>query len=183
MARTRVTPPDLPLEPTYPADGTTTTIQEVVLDWAPVDGAAKYNLQISTDPNFISGTTTVNNILGTRYSPPTTLDNDQYYWRITPVNASGVATDWSAVTTWHFRRDWPNQPSLEYPADNATVGDALYFQWKGSTLASDYTLQFSTDSTGPASRPAASHRSAQHAALSRLGLAGSGADARLATPR
>ena len=145
----RVTPPNLPVSPTYPADGTTTTIKEVVLDWVPVDGAAKYNLQISTDPNFISGTTTVNNILGTRYSPPTTLDNDQYYWRITPVNASGVATDWSAVPTWHFRRDWPDQPSLEYPENNAKVGDPLYFQWTGGTLASDYTLQFSTDATFP----------------------------------
>lgn len=112
-----------------------------------MDGAAKYNLQLSTDPNFLSGVTTQNGILSTRYSPPSTLKNDQYYWRVIPVNASGAATDWAAVPVWQFHKIWSDQPSLEYPADGQHVSDPLFYQWKPASLATRYQVQVSQDPT------------------------------------
>ena len=113
--------------------------EDVVLDWHPVPGATTYNLQVGTDRNFLN-TPIVKGIVGTRYSPPKTLNNDQYFWRVTPVNADGVASDWQDEP-WQFRRHWPEQPELEYPADNAVVGDPFFFQWAPAPLASRYELQ------------------------------------------
>ncbi len=79
-----------------------------------------------------------------RYSPPTTLNNDQYYWRVRPVDAAGNNLDWSQVAVWQFRRNWPDQPSLQYPGNDATVGDPFYYQWTPVHHASTYIVQLST---------------------------------------
>lgn len=141
----------LPADPVYPARDQ--VIDDVVLEWHPIDGAATYNLQISTDSNFNTVISTVTGIKSTRYSPATTLDNDQYWWRVAPVNADGYQTPWPAVTPatvadrWRFQRAWADQPHLQYPADGATVGDPFYFQWTPVHLASRYTLEMSPDSS------------------------------------
>ena len=124
-------------------------LRDVVLDWDPVSGAESYDVQISTDSNFLTVDTDASRtgILGTRYSPPETLDNDQFYWRVRPVDAAGNKPDWTAMPVWQFRRNWPYQPSLEYPADGATVGDPVYFQWTPVELASKYTIEMSPNPT------------------------------------
>ena len=122
-----------------------------------------YNVQISTDENFLdsSVTSVVNDIKSTRYSPPVTLDNDQYYWRVQPVNADGQNVAWAKLPVWQFRRNWPDQPHLESPADGATVGEPFYYQWSGvdntrsdtpvlrpgTPLASRYQLQVSPNAS------------------------------------
>jgi len=126
-----------------PVDNADTKVVDVVLDWEPVPGAVKYGLQISTDQNFLSGVTSVSNIVGTRYSPPTTLGNDQYWWRVRPYDAAGHFLDWSQVDVWTFQRHWPDQPVLRYPIDEAVVGDPFYYQWDAVPHASTYTLQLS----------------------------------------
>ena len=73
-------------------------------------------------------------------------DNDQYYWRVRPVDNFGNKRDWNAVTTWTFRRHWPDQPELEYPENNSTVGDPFFYQWTPVDHASDYTIQLSRSS-------------------------------------
>jgi len=133
--------------------GGNSPIDEVVLDWNPVPGAATYDLQLSTDENFLSNTTTVPKVTGTRYSPPSTLDNDQYYWRVRPVDMSGNAPSWGPdQTVWHFRRYWPEQPELQHPANGETVGDPFFFQWAPIHLASSYTLQVSPTSSFASSK-------------------------------
>jgi len=119
-------------------------LQDVVLDWEPVLGAKTYNLQISTDRNFNTLDDVRTGVMGTRYSPPTTLDNDQYYWRVTPVDGAGNTLDWDAVDVWEFRRNWPFQPQLEYPADQSTVGDPFFYQWSPVKHASSYQVQLAT---------------------------------------
>lgn len=136
---------DVPGAPEYPADGQTVT--EVVLDWHPVDGASTYNLQIATDVNFNTIVQTVNNIKSTRYSPTTTLNNDQYWWRIAPVNADNYQTPWAKSPIWSFTRNWTDQAHLQYPANGAVVGDPFYFQWSPVPLASHYVLEMSTSSS------------------------------------
>ncbi len=127
-----------------PADSSATNIVDVVLDWEPVMGAKTYNLQISTDQNFNTVDHTRVGVMGTRYSPPTTLNNDQYYWRVSPVDSAGNTLDWQDVDVWQFRRHWPSQPALEWPQHNATVGDPFFYQWTPVRNASSYRLEVST---------------------------------------
>ncbi|HEX2895852.1 MAG TPA: hypothetical protein VHO29_17750 [Marmoricola sp.] len=136
-----------PLEPISP--GMDQVVDDVVLAWHPIDGAATYTLQISNDSNFLNNVTTVTGIKSTRYSPTTTLKNDQYWWRVAPVNAENYQTPWNDTTTptWRFRRAWVDQPHLQYPAAGAAVGDPFYFQWTPVHLASKYTLEMSQDSS------------------------------------
>lgn len=127
-----------------PADSPATNVVDVVLDWQPVMGAKTYNLQISTDQNFNTIDHSRTGVMGTRYSPPVTLNNDQYYWRVSPVDSAGNTLDWEDVDVWQFRRHWPSQPSLEWPEDEATVGDPFFYQWTPVRNASSYRLEVST---------------------------------------
>lgn len=124
----------------------TTNVQDVVLDWTPVPGAATYDVQVSTDQDFLILADSATGVVGTSYSPPTTLNNDQYYWRVRPVDAANNKLDWSQVATWQFRRNWPDQPTLQYPGNAATVGDPFYYQWTPVHHASSYVVQLSTHS-------------------------------------
>lgn len=134
-----------------PADSALESVKDVVLDWRPVAGAATYDLQISTDENFTTFEHVRNDVRGTRYSPPVTLDNDQYFWRVRPVDTLGNELAWGSVDTWEFRRHWPEQPQLEHPGPGAVVGDPFFYQWTPVTRASHYTVEISE--TGDFSRP------------------------------
>ncbi len=130
-----------------PADSGATNVADMVLDWKPVPGASSYDVRLSTDINFSDVTHQANGVTGTRYAPPTTLDNDQYYWQVRPIDTFGQARPWEKAETWTFRRHWPDQPSLTYPADGAVVGDPFFFQWTPAQKASRYVVQISTNPT------------------------------------
>jgi large repetitive protein len=123
------------------------TVDDAVLDWTPVAGAKTYDLQISTDINFNTLDHAVNGVTGTSYARPQTLNNDQYYWRVRPVDVNNNKPAWESVPTWRFRRAWPEQPKPEYPANGATVGDPFHYQWTPAKLASSYTIELSTNAT------------------------------------
>lgn len=132
---------------TSPTNSGNTSIQDMVLDWQPVPGARAYDVRLSTDINFSDIVHSASNVTGTRYSPPTTLDNDQYFWQVRPIDTFGQAAPWETVDTWTFRRHWPEQPGLTYPADGAVVGDPFFFQWTPAQKASRYVVQISTNSS------------------------------------
>jgi hypothetical protein len=130
---------------TGPASSPETAVTDVVLDWEPVPGAKTYDVQISTDINFNTlDPATVLGVTGTRYSPKQTLGNDQYYWRVRPLDANGNKLDWDDVAVWTFRRHWPHQPELRHPIEGTTVSGKLYFEWTGVPHASAYRLELST---------------------------------------
>ncbi len=52
-----------------PATDAFSNVEDVVLDWNPVLGAETYDLQISTDNQFLNTSSPVNGIVGTRWSP------------------------------------------------------------------------------------------------------------------
>ena len=136
--------PWLPTTPRMNDDANVFTyVRDTVLDWEPVPGATTYALQVSTDENFNTVLETKTGITGTSYARPKTLNNDQYYWRVRPVDASGNTLDWSDVPIWKFGRNWPYQPTLEFPQHNATVGDPFYYQWTGVEHGSRYVVQVS----------------------------------------
>lgn len=142
-----------------PADDA--VVQDVVLDWQPLPGAQYYELQVSTDDNFsvstvIDDRTGRNHVLGTRYSPPVTYDNNTYYWRVRAVDTAGNPSAWSDDTDLRsFVRAWaaPHVPRLLAPGDGANRGPGLHLQWTPVRHASMYEVQMSPDpafSPGPA---------------------------------
>jgi Bacterial Ig-like domain len=128
----------------YPDDSSTTQIQDVVLDWAPVAGAVSYEVQASTDDQFNTTVINVQRILSTRYAPPNGIDNDQYWWRVRAVDASGAPSPWSTSLN-QFQRSWLDQPNLVFPADGEIVSTPLFYEWDGVPHASSYQLDVSPD--------------------------------------
>ena len=124
---------------TAPADSFATPVRDVVLDWEPVPGAVTYQLQVSTDDGFLGVVHSINAVVGTSYSPPGTLNNDEYYWRVRPVDASGNVAPWPAEP-WRFRRAWTDQPTLVYPRGANAPGIPLFYEWTAIERASRYTL-------------------------------------------
>jgi large repetitive protein len=144
---------DAGVPPTYPPDDPNFKLTDVVLDWQPTVGARSYQLQISTDRNFPANTIVdrQDTVFGTRYSPPATLGNDQYFWRVRPTDPAGFQPDWSTRPIWRFQRVWSDQSALGYPVapggGTVTVGDPFYYQWSPVKHASRYEVQVSDSST------------------------------------
>ncbi|MBS45269.1 MAG: hypothetical protein CMH83_19295 [Nocardioides sp.] len=132
--------------PVSPAEGELVT-DDLELDWPSVPGAATYEVQVSDDRNFLTVTHAKAGILGTTYSPPTTLRSNQYFWRVRGVDVSGHAPAWGDQA-FGFDLKWLEQPHAVYP-DGETVGDPLFYQWTPLARASTYTLLVSQDSTFP----------------------------------
>ncbi|MER7074075.1 hypothetical protein [Terrabacter sp. NPDC000476] len=132
--------------PSYPADGA--AVEDVVLAWNPVAGAKTYELQVSTDQDFNTLLDNKVNLKGTRYSPPTTYLNDQYYWRVRARNAQGETFDWQQVEQKRLvQRSWLDRPTLQHPPStlSPTTGDDLYFQWSPVQHAARYQLDLGRD--------------------------------------
>jgi hypothetical protein len=69
-----------------------------VLDWGPVPGAVRYDLRVSTDDQFASSNIIDSRtVKGTRYSPLTTYNVDDYWWQVRAIDPIGIATSWSAA--------------------------------------------------------------------------------------
>jgi hypothetical protein len=134
---------------TYPVDDVTRAIEDVVLDWSPVPGARTYDLQVATDDDFNNVTLTVTNVYGTRYSPPVTLRNDQFYWRVRAVDLAGQQTPWTE-SKFGFQRQWLDKTTLLYPAGTedapgATNTSMPFYEWTPIQHAAIYELYTSGD--------------------------------------
>jgi hypothetical protein len=134
---------------TYPVDDINQSLEDVALDWTPVPGAKTYDLQVALDQDFNNITLTVTGIKSTRYSPPTTLNSDQFWWRVRAVDLAGQQTPWTASLNG-FERTWPETATPVFPLGAAgspsDITDAKqYFQWTPVKHATQYQLQVSTD--------------------------------------
>lgn len=124
-------------------------VEDIVFDWPAVAGAKDYELRVSTDRDFntlVGGREIV--VKSTRYSPPVTVNNDEYWWQVRARDNAGNSIPWSdetRVLVRHFQRHWPDQPKLEYPATDARVGDPMFFEWSPVDHASRYQLDMSSD--------------------------------------
>ncbi|WP_134767498.1 Ig-like domain repeat protein [Nocardioides sp. 1609] len=128
-----------PVVRTAPVDGFDAAVRDVVLDWEPVPGAATYQLQVSTDDGFLTTVANPTGVVATQWSPTTTLPNDEYFWRVRAVDASGNAAPWP-VTPWRFRRAWPHQPTLLHPVGPTDPATPFFFEWTAIERASKYTV-------------------------------------------
>lgn len=137
-----------------PADTTATSVEDVVLEWTSVLGAASYRLQISPNGDFANNVSLDVSVKGTQFSPnnKTTADslqNGSYYWRVQAVDATGKGTapfsqPAEGQPGYRFQRAWSDKPALLAPADSASV-KVPELRWNGVDHASHYEVQLSTD--------------------------------------
>jgi hypothetical protein len=133
-----------------PADSVDTKVSDVVLDWEPVPGARSYDVQISDGPTFDpASTTTASGVQSTRFSPYTTLANDQFWWRVRAIDLNGQATTW-AQTNYGFNRVYEHQSQAVYPTGSysepaSVITDRPYYEWTPVPQASDYQLIVADD--------------------------------------
>lgn len=130
---------------TSPNDTFEETVEDVRVDWSAVPGAATYDLQIALDPDFNNYAYTATGLRGTAYSPPTTLFNDEFWWRVRAVDAAGVEAPWQA-SRFNFKRQWLDQPQPLHPlGTSATPGlqspTTTYFSWTPAQHATHYQVE------------------------------------------
>lgn len=138
-------------------------VEDVVLDWLPVDGAKSYEVQVANNVDFTNVIETRTGILGTQYSPAAGYNNDQYYWRVRAVDLAGTPTPWTQ-SQFNFKRQWPDRPWPTFPVQDGLPTEpdsanhdpldlplktittpAPYFQWTPVQHASHYQLDVSRD--------------------------------------
>lgn len=147
-------------EPVIVGPRNNVSVTDIVLDWEPVAGAKGYELQVSKTTDFsgekVENLTLDNNkplILGTKYSPPITYDNNNtYYWQVRAVDAAGNSSEWAKSGT-PFRRNYPYAPSLQHPLNGAqNVPAPYYFDWTSVKHASRYQFQIAETENMTAAR-------------------------------
>ena len=133
-------PPDWSAPPTRrPACAPAVTVQDVVLDWDPVKGAKQYEIWVALDRDF-NNQVEKRIVYSTRYSPPTTYDNNNYFWKVRAYNAAEPAHPVARhpqrlpAPLAACRPRWSTRRSTTTPA----VGDDLYFQWTPVRHATRY---------------------------------------------
>ncbi len=138
---------------TFPLDDINQSVKDVVFDWEPVPGALTYDLQVATDSTFNNFAYKADNLYGSRYSPPTTLYNDQFWWRVRAVDLAGQSTAW-ATARFSFKRQWLDTPVPQHPTGARTVpdsdvpasnGDRHFYQWSPVQHASRYRFEVAMD--------------------------------------
>ena len=117
---------DLPAAatPTAPTDGSTGLATTPTFTWNAATGATGYDIQVATDPAFVSLVASASGLTGTGFTPLSPLSGGTpYYWRVRAVNACGTgsfsplaAFITSSVATASFCRS----PGLSIPDNNTT---------------------------------------------------------------
>ena len=87
-------------------------LDDPLLTWNPVPGAAKYELDVnfSQDFNPSSKVCCASTTVATGYSPSKILANNTYYWRVRPVNVQGSEGVWTSGAT--FTKTFDNVPPV-----------------------------------------------------------------------
>jgi FKBP-type peptidyl-prolyl cis-trans isomerase 2 len=132
---------------------------DTVFSWDPVPGAASYTIQVSPNGDWQNNKVIdQSGVLGTRYAPSTTLNNQSYYWRVR-AQAAGSAVNYGQWSDpFVFNRSWSTRPVTISPhwtggsADPPSVTN-LKFDWTpaGSSgagwvdHASHYEIQIGSD--------------------------------------
>ena len=114
---------DSAIPPTSPPDDPNQALTDVVLDWEPIKGAKSYQLQISTDQLFPANT--IVDQPGHRLRHPLLAAQDSQQRPVLLADPGHRRGRFPARLVrrpvWHFKRTWPDQPTLLYPQHNATT--------------------------------------------------------------
>ena len=78
--------------------GQAPTVQDPLLSWGAIPGAAKYDVEINSSPDFPAGSKWCCSTptIGTSLAPQQALANDSsYWWRVRALDANGNAGQWN----------------------------------------------------------------------------------------
>lgn len=144
--------------PLSPANGAAVVYPStpLKLSWSPVAGARKYLVSIGTDPD-VSSLVTVNGLTkpvetnATAFTPIATLSPDeQYFWRVTPVDSEGNLGTPSCRphidACPSFVWSWPSQ-TITRVTDLDSIDpelDDLQFNWDPVPGAARYEVEISS---------------------------------------
>ncbi len=116
----------------WPTDGTTLTLNDLSTDpgvfdpqfsWTPVAGAAYYKVDVSSDPDFPSGSIVCcdGETVATSMTPTTLLPSSQaYFWRVTPYDASNQA---GTSTVWSDSNGDPQTFTITFDTGSPSISD------------------------------------------------------------
>jgi hypothetical protein len=122
------------------------TVSDVVLRWDPVPGASTYQLQVSPNADWANNVDVDVVVKGTAYSPPATLANATYFWRVRARDAALPANLGAWSDEGQFTRSWDDVPTPLTPPDTVAVSiQTPTFTWTPIPLASHYEVQLGSD--------------------------------------
>lgn len=91
-------------------------IYDPLFQWAPIPGAASYQIEINTTSGFALGSKALSaSTAATSFAPTQTLPNNTYYWRVRGVDPQGQAGPWNtgpAFDKTFDRTALPGPPNL-----------------------------------------------------------------------
>ena len=123
-----------------PANGARVT--DIVLRWNRVAGVGEYDVQVSPNRDWANNLSFAAKVQGLQYSPPVTLKNASYFWRVR-TSAGKTKGPWSGDRLFH--RVWNPVPQLRSPADGKMDVATPTFSWTPVSHASRYELQVGRD--------------------------------------
>jgi len=150
-----------PAAPTLisPTNGATGLTNPITLSWNPVSGAYAsaycYQIQVSPDTAFNTGTTSLLYTSATKIALPVMKAGTTFHWRVCVVAGSpegmaigAIMSDWSSVWSFTTAQETPlTAPTLVSPINGATgVKDPVTLIWNTVSTAYGYLAQLSTDS-------------------------------------
>lgn len=109
---TGLAPPPTPAAPALisPANASTPA-QPVTLDWADVNAATRYRVQIDDSSSFTTPLVVDQTVTASQFTAPT-LAVREHFWRVRGINAAGVAGPFSTVRRFTPRSQAPAPSSL-----------------------------------------------------------------------
>ena len=115
------------------------------LTWFAVGGATSYDVEVATKENFGNSVVVSVNSQTTTASVPSLQPSTKYYWHVR-TNVSSNQSDWSSPASFTTLTNVLAAPALIYPDDKAAnIPTSLQFQWRASTGATSYEVQWTTD--------------------------------------
>lgn len=117
------------------------------LKWFAAAGASQYRVQIDNNSNFSSPEVDAFPVRSTSFTPPASLPQGLYYWRVRAVDAAGNLAPWSAARSLNI--SIALRPAHGTFIVSATNAARPTFTWAGVPGAASYQLAIaSTPSFG-----------------------------------
>jgi aqualysin 1 len=141
----------LPLRPATPKlisliNNAATNDQTPELRWNTVLYAAYHRVEIASDPKFLNLEEWAEaSFIDGRYPVSTTLPAGTHYWRVFARNLDSVDSAWSTTGVFVVDLTPPAAPSLNSPANGASVSGTPNFTWSVPVGAKTFEFQYDID--------------------------------------
>lgn len=114
----------------------------VLLDWAPVASAVKYEVNLDTSASFTNPQVVV--VTYSAWQSANLLFGSVYYWRVRAIDASNLASGWSLVRNFTTVA----APTTAWPTQNShTASLAPVLKWNLLSGVTKYECQFDSAAT------------------------------------